>query len=49
MAWCSRSRPIARPPTTIPPRIEEEVVVTDKGHTVISLFLAENLPIAAKY
>ena len=30
-------------------RIEEEVVVTDKGHTVISLFPAEQLPIAAKY
>jgi Xaa-Pro aminopeptidase len=30
-------------------RIEEEVVVTDKGHTVISLFPAEELPIAAKY
>jgi Xaa-Pro aminopeptidase len=30
-------------------RIEEEVVVTDKGHTVISLFPAENLPIAAEY
>ena len=30
-------------------RIEEEVVVTDKGHTIISLFPAEKLPIAAKY
>ncbi len=30
-------------------RSEEEVVVTDKGHTVISLFPAEELPIAAKY
>ncbi len=30
-------------------RIEEEVVVTDKGHRVISLFPAEELPIAAKY
>src|SRR5437868_4419719 len=30
-------------------RIEEEVVVTDKGHTVISLFPAEELPISAKY
>jgi Xaa-Pro aminopeptidase len=30
-------------------RIEEEVVVTDKGHTVISLFPAEQLPISAKY
>src|SRR5260221_1786298 len=30
-------------------RIEEEVVVTDKGHTVISLFPAEDLPIAARY
>ena len=30
-------------------RIEEEVVVTDKGHTVISLFPAEDLPISAKY
>jgi Xaa-Pro aminopeptidase len=30
-------------------RIEEEVVVTDKGHTIISLFPAEQLPISAKY
>ena len=30
-------------------RIEEEVVVTDKGRTVISLFPAEELPIAARY
>jgi len=30
-------------------RIEEEVVVTDKGCQVISLFPAEELPIAAKY
>ena len=30
-------------------RIEEEVVVTDKGHTIISLFPAEELPIAARY
>jgi Xaa-Pro dipeptidase len=30
-------------------RIEEEVVVTDKGHTVISLFPAEQLPISAQY
>jgi Xaa-Pro aminopeptidase len=30
-------------------RIEEEIVVTDKGHTVISLFPAEELPIAARY
>jgi Xaa-Pro aminopeptidase len=30
-------------------RIEEEVVVTDKGHTVISLFPAEELPISAQY
>jgi Xaa-Pro aminopeptidase len=30
-------------------RIEEEVVVTNKGHTVISLFPAEELPISAKY
>jgi Xaa-Pro aminopeptidase len=30
-------------------RIEEEVVVTDKGCKVISLFPAEELPIAAKY
>jgi Xaa-Pro aminopeptidase len=30
-------------------RIEEEVVVTNKGHTIISLFPAEELPIAAKY
>ncbi|MGD0421381.1 MAG: Xaa-Pro peptidase family protein [Xanthobacteraceae bacterium] len=30
-------------------RIEEEVVVTDKSHTIISLFPAEELPIAARY
>jgi Xaa-Pro aminopeptidase len=30
-------------------RIEEEVVVTDKGHKVISLFPAEELPISARY
>ena len=30
-------------------RIEEEVVVTDKGCKVISLFPAEELPIAARY
>jgi Xaa-Pro dipeptidase len=30
-------------------RIEEEVVVTDTGHRVISLFPAEELPIANKY
>ena len=30
-------------------RIEEEVVVTDKGCTVISLFPAEDLPIANRY
>ena len=30
-------------------RIEEEVVVTDKGHTIISLFPAEQLPIANRY
>jgi Xaa-Pro aminopeptidase len=30
-------------------RIEEEVVVTNKGHAIISLFPAEELPIAAKY
>jgi Xaa-Pro aminopeptidase len=30
-------------------RIEEEVVVTDKGHTIISLFPAEELPISARY
>jgi Xaa-Pro aminopeptidase len=30
-------------------RIEEEVVVTDKGHTIISLFPAETLPIANPY
>jgi Xaa-Pro aminopeptidase len=30
-------------------RIEEEVVVTDKGHTIISLFPAEQLPISARY
>ena len=30
-------------------RIEEEVVVTDKGCKLISLFPAEELPIAARY
>ena len=30
-------------------RIEEEVVVTDKGCQVISLFPAEELPIANRY
>jgi Xaa-Pro dipeptidase len=30
-------------------RIEEEVIVTDKGCRVITLFPAEELPIAAKY
>jgi Xaa-Pro aminopeptidase len=30
-------------------RIEEEVVVTDSGCKVISLFPAEELPIAARY
>jgi Xaa-Pro aminopeptidase len=30
-------------------RIEEEVVVTDKGCEVISLFPAEDLPIANRY
>jgi Xaa-Pro aminopeptidase len=30
-------------------RIEEEIVVTDKGCEVISLFPAETLPIAARY
>ena len=30
-------------------RIEEEVVVTDKGCQVISLFAAEELPIANRY
>jgi Xaa-Pro aminopeptidase len=30
-------------------RIEEEVVVTNNGHRVISLFPAEQLPISAKY
>ncbi len=30
-------------------RIEEEIVVTDKGGTVISLFPAEDLPIANEY
>jgi Xaa-Pro dipeptidase len=30
-------------------RIEEEVVVTDKGHRIISLFPAEDLPISHKY
>jgi Xaa-Pro aminopeptidase len=30
-------------------RIEEEMVVTNKGAKVISLFPAEELPIAARY
>jgi Xaa-Pro aminopeptidase len=30
-------------------RIEEEVVVTDRGCTVITLFPAEDLPIANRY
>jgi Xaa-Pro dipeptidase len=30
-------------------RIEEEIVVTDKGHRVITLFPAEDLPIANRY
>jgi len=30
-------------------RIEEEIVVTDKGHRIISLFPAEELPISARY
>jgi Xaa-Pro aminopeptidase len=30
-------------------RIEEEVVVTDKGCRLISLFPAEELPIAGRY
>ena len=30
-------------------RIEEEVVVTDKGCKVISLFPAGDLPVSAKY
>jgi Xaa-Pro dipeptidase len=30
-------------------RIEEEVVVTDKGHRVITQFPAEELPIANRY
>jgi Xaa-Pro aminopeptidase len=30
-------------------RIEEEVVVTDTGCTIISLFSAEELPIANRY
>ena len=30
-------------------RIEEELIVTDKGCQVISLFPAEDLPIANKY
>jgi Xaa-Pro aminopeptidase len=30
-------------------RIEEEVVVTDKGHRIITKFPAEELPIANKY
>jgi len=30
-------------------RIEEEVVVTDKGCEVITLFPAEELPVANKY
>jgi Xaa-Pro aminopeptidase len=30
-------------------RIEEEVVVTDKGYRLITLFPAEELPIAHRY
>jgi Xaa-Pro aminopeptidase len=30
-------------------RIEEEIVVTNDGHRVISLFPAEDLPIANRY
>ncbi len=30
-------------------RIEEELIVTDKGCQIISLFPAEDLPIANKY
>ena len=30
-------------------RIEEEMIVTDKGCQIISLFPAEELPIANKY
>ena len=49
-AWCSRSRPTVRPRTAISAaRIEEEVVVTDKGCRVITLFPAEELPIANRY
>ena len=49
-AWCSRSRPIARPTDGYSAaRIEEEVVVTDKGCRVITLFPAEELPIANAY
>ena len=40
---------IARPGRVLGPRIEEEVVVTDKGCRVITLFPAEELPISHKY
>ena len=36
-------------PERRPSRIEEEVVVTEKGCEVISLFPAEELPIANRY
>jgi len=36
-------------PRPVRARIEEEVVVTDKGCRVISLFPAEELPIANRY
>ena len=48
--WCSRWRPTA--PATdgfSAARIEEVVAVTDKGCTVITLFPAEELPIANRY
>ena len=48
-AWCSRSKPIVQPRTAIPPRASREVVVTDKGCRVITLFPAEELPIANRY
>ena len=49
-AWSSRWRPTARRATATPAaRIEEEVVVTDTGCRVITLFPAEELPIANAY
>jgi Xaa-Pro aminopeptidase len=49
-AWCSRSKPTVRQADGYSAaRIEEEVVVTDTGCEVISLFPAEELPIANRY